>query len=54
MLHNTGSEPRLREGTPDGAIAWDVQLGQYDGSREESWMGRSTPVSDLYEFLPED
>lgn len=50
-LHNTGSEPRLREGTPDGTIVWDVNFRQRSGSRSEAWMGRSTPITDLYDFL---
>lgn len=40
-LHNYGTEPRLREVTPAGEVVWDVQWG-------ERYIGRSTPIEDLY------
>jgi hypothetical protein len=46
-LHNTGSEARLREATPAGEVVWDVTWGEGSGSH---WIGRSTPVVDLYEL----
>jgi hypothetical protein len=47
-LHNTGSVARLREATPSGAVVWDVSWGDASNS---SWIGRSTPVSDLYALV---
>ncbi len=46
-LHNYGSEPRLREVTPDGDLVWEIHwvgIGRY--------IGRSTPLGDLYDYLP--
>jgi len=45
-LHNTGSLPRLREVTPEGEVVWDVA---WEGAR---WIGRSTPLADLYALAP--
>jgi len=42
-LHNYGSTPRLREFTADGEVVWDVQW-------QAEYIGRSTPISDLYSF----
>ena len=47
-LHNTGSVARLREATPAGEVVWDVSWGDASSS---SWIGRSTPVSDLYALV---
>jgi len=43
VLHNYGSEPRLREVDPDGNVVWEVIW-------EGNFVGRSTPLSDLYEL----
>lgn len=45
--HNFGQEARLREGTPDGAIAWDVR---FVGAGA---IGRSMPLTSLYDLSPE-
>jgi hypothetical protein len=44
-LHNMGSATRVREYTPDGQVAWDVDWAA-------DTMGRSTPIADLYALLP--
>ena len=44
-LHNYGSAARLREITPAGEVVWDVR---WDGD----FMGRSTPLDDLYALAP--
>ena len=41
-LQNTGDWPLLREATPKGAVVWEVSW------HEDHWLGRSTPVADLY------
>jgi hypothetical protein len=43
-LHNYGSEPRVREITPDGVVVWDIVWPDYPH------IGRSTPLdlSQLY------
>ena len=46
VLHNLGTLARLREGTADGTVVWDVWWPMHD-------MGRSVPISGLYDFLPE-
>jgi len=46
-LHNYGRATRLREVTPSGEVVWDVSWPAID---EE--IGRSTPLEDLYTFLP--
>lgn len=51
-LHNTGSLPRVREATPEGEIVWDLDWSQRDGGPDDAWLGRSTPVADLYALLP--
>ena len=48
-LHNTGSLARLREATPDGEVVWDVIWDEGSGS---NWIGRSTPITDLYSLAP--
>ena len=48
-LHNTGSLARLRETTPAGEVAWDVA---WSGASGGHWIGRSTPVADLYRLAP--
>ncbi|MEZ4236947.1 MAG: arylsulfotransferase family protein [Myxococcota bacterium] len=45
ILHNYGTNPRLREVTPDGAVVWDLH---WSGD-----IGRSTALSDLYALAPE-
>jgi len=42
-LHNYGTTPRLREFTAEGESVWDLQW-------EGDYIGRSTPISDLYDF----
>jgi hypothetical protein len=42
-LHNYGSTPRLREFTPDGEVVWDIEW-------QGEFIGRSTPISNLYNF----
>lgn len=51
-LHNTGSLPRLREATPTGEIVWDLDWSQREGRPDDAWLGRSTPLADLYALLP--
>jgi hypothetical protein len=46
-LHNYGSATRLREVTSTGEVVWDVS---WPSVTEE--IGRSTPLTDLYAFLP--
>lgn len=48
ILHNYGTTPRIREGTYEGDVVWDISWGS-DYSR---YLGRSTPIEDLYVFLP--
>jgi hypothetical protein len=43
-LHNYGSTPRIREGTPEGDVVWDVAWD------EGGTVGRMWVVSDLYAF----
>ena len=47
ILHNYGDEVRLREGTPDGDVVWDI--GWPSASEQ---IGRSTPLESLYPFVP--
>jgi hypothetical protein len=47
VLQNYGTLARLREGTYDGTIAWDVLWPL------SSDIGRSAPVSDLYALAPD-
>jgi hypothetical protein len=44
-LHNYGSAARLREVTSDGQVVWDVNWNN-------SFMGRSAPITDLWALLP--
>ncbi len=44
--HNFGEVARLREGTPDGAIVWDVR---WPGAGA---IGRSMPLTSLYDLSP--
>ena len=46
-LHNYGEASRLREVTPDGTVVWDVAWPE-----EEMTLGRTSPLSDLYELAP--
>ncbi len=43
-LHNIGSASRVREYTPEGDVVWDL-------SWPASYIGRSTPIDDLYALL---
>jgi hypothetical protein len=45
FLQNYGTNPRVREGQPDGTIVWDLQ---WDGN----FMGRTLGLPDLYVFAP--
>ena len=44
--HNYGETARLREATPAGTVVWDVDWGS------PRVIGRTTPIGDLYDFLP--
>jgi hypothetical protein len=46
-LHNYGTDARIREVTPDGELAWDLMFSP------GSWLGRSSPIPDLYALWPE-
>ncbi len=45
-LHNTGTDPRVRELTPDGEVVWDVK---WSGDR---LLGRTIFLDDLYPLAP--
>jgi hypothetical protein len=45
-LHNYGADSRLREITPAGEVVWDIE---WESSQQ---IGRSTPVGDLWAFVP--
>jgi len=45
-LHNTGTAVRVRETTPDGTVVWDITWDR------GSFLGRTTPLEELYAFLP--
>ncbi len=45
-LHNSGTAVRLREAAPDGTVVWDVTWDRGD------YLGRTTPLGDLYDYLP--
>ncbi len=45
-LHNTGTDPRVREITPAGEVAWDVV---WPGDR---LLGRTVLIEDLYDLAP--
>lgn len=51
-LHNTGSMPRVREATPDGTVVWDLDWSIGEDEAENPWLGRSTPVADIYALAP--
>jgi len=46
VLQNYGSTARVREGTPDGTIVWDLEWMGSD------FLGRTLGLSDLYAFAP--
>lgn len=43
-LHNLGSAARVREYTPEGTVVWELAW-------PASYIGRSTPIEDLYALL---
>ena len=45
VLHNYGDAARLREVSADGAVTWDI-------SWNADYIGRTTPIADLYTFQP--
>ena len=45
-LHNYGSGARVREITPGGEVVWDLTFGS------GTYLGRTTPIDDLYVFAP--
>lgn len=45
-LHNIGSATRVREITPDGEVVWDIAFS------EGTYLGRTTPLADLYPLAP--
>lgn len=45
-LHNLGTAARLREYDPEGRVVWELAFSP------GSWLGRSTPIPDLYALLP--
>ncbi len=45
-LHNYGSGARVREVTPAGELVWDLTFSS------GTYLGRSTPIADLYAFAP--
>jgi hypothetical protein len=47
-LHNYGSNPRIREATPDGEVVWDVEWD------ETGTLGCTHPVDDLYAMWSSD
>jgi hypothetical protein len=47
LIHNTGGLARMREYTPDGDVAWDVEWFN-------DAIGRSMPIVDLYALEPPD
>lgn len=44
-LENYGSATRIQEITPEGEVVWDIDW-------DCELLGRSTPIADLYAFLP--
>ena len=50
-LQNYGTNARVREGTPEGDIVWDIA---WEGSRGEDLdlIGRSVFIADLYDCAP--
>jgi len=47
-LHNSGTALRVRETTPDGDVVWDLTWDR------GSFLGRTTPLDDLYALLPQN
>lgn len=47
-LHNMGAAGRLREITLAGEVVWELRLGT-----DKTYLGHTTPLSDLYALLPE-
>jgi hypothetical protein len=45
-LHNYGSGARVREVTPAGELVWDLTFSS------GTYLGRTTPIADLYAFAP--
>ncbi len=45
-LHNYGSGARVREITAGGEVVWDLDFSS------GTYLGRTTPIADLYDFLP--
>ena len=45
-LHNTGTTPRVREITPEGAVVWDIAWDGY------LLVGRTVLLDDLYALAP--
>jgi hypothetical protein len=45
-LHNYGTDARVREATPDREVVWEVDWS------DSSYIGRTTPIGDLYQFAP--
>ena len=45
-LQNTGELPTMREVLPDGTVVWEMAW------QEDHWLGRSTPIADLYALAP--
>jgi len=45
VLQNYGSMPRMREGTPEGEVVWDVEW-------QAMYIGRHSPIQDLYALAP--
>ena len=45
-LHNTGTTPRVREITPEGAVVWDIAWDGY------LLIGRTVLLEDLYTLAP--
>ena len=45
-IQNTGDLPMMREALPDGTIVWEIAW------HEDHWLGRSTPIADLYALAP--
>ncbi len=45
-LHSYGTGARIREVSPDGTVVWDLAFSP------GSWLGRATPVENLYALWP--
>ena len=46
ILHNYGSLPRIREANAEGEVVWDIGWAGFH------FLGRSTPLEELYSLLP--